>query len=288
MENDKKKLKLIADHISFEYDKSGSNRQKALDDVSFVVGEGEFVGLIGHTGSGKSTLMQQLNALLKPDEGTIYYDGQDIYEKGYDRKELRRKVGLVFQYPEHQLFEDTVFNEVCFGPKNFGMDKKQSELSAYAAIKKVGLPDECFYHSPFDLSGGQRRRVAIASVLAVKPEILIMDEPTAGLDPKGRDELMEMILSLKESEGISIVLVSHSMEDVARLADRIVVMDKGHIVYDDEPRKVFAHYKELEEMGLAAPQMMYVMQDLKDAGFDVRTDVTDIEEAKEEILRIVT
>ena len=155
MENDKKKLKLIADHISFEYDKSGSNRQKALDDVSFVVGEGEFVGLIGHTGSGKSTLMQQLNALLKPDEGTIYYDGQDIYEKGYDRKELRRKVGLVFQYPEHQLFEDTVFNEVCFGPKNFGMDKKQSELSAYAAIKKVGLPDECFYHSPFDLSGGE-------------------------------------------------------------------------------------------------------------------------------------
>ena len=256
MENDKKKLKLIADHISFEYDKSGSNRQKALDDVSFVVGEGEFVGLIGHTGSGKSTLMQQLNALLKPDEGTIYYDGQDIYEKGYDRKELRRKVGLVFQYPEHQLFEDTVFNEVCFGPKNFGMDKKQSELSAYAAIKTVGLPDECFYHSPFDLSGGQRRRVAIASVLAVKPEILIMDEPTAGLDPKGRDELMEMILSLKESEGISIVLVSHSMEDVARLADRIVVMDKGHIVYDDEPRKVCAHYKELEEMGLAAPQMM--------------------------------
>ena len=288
MAEDKKKLKLIADHISFEYDKTGSNRQKALDDVSFVVGEGEFVGLIGHTGSGKSTLMQHLNALLKPDAGTIWYDGQDIYEKGYDRKELRRRVGLVFQYPEHQLFEDTVFNEVCFGPKNFGMDKKQAELSAFAAIKKVGLPDECFYQSPFDLSGGQKRRVAIASVLAVKPEILIMDEPTAGLDPKGREELMEMILSLKETEGISIVLVSHSMEDVAKLADRIAVMDKGRIVYDDVPRNVFAHYKELEEMGLAAPEMMYVMQDLRDAGFDVRTDVTTIEEAKEEILKLVT
>ena len=283
-----KKIKLIADHISYEYDKGGAVSSKALDDVSFVVNEGEFVGLIGHTGSGKSTLMQHLNALIKPDSGTIWYDGLDIYEKGYDRKELRRRVGLVFQYPEHQLFEDTVFNEVCFGPLNFGMDKKQSELSAYAAIKKVGLPDECFYQSPFDLSGGQKRRVAIASVLAVGPEILIMDEPTAGLDPKGRDELMEMILSLKESEGISIVLVSHSMEDVARVADRIVVMDKGRIVYDDEPKKVFAHYRELEEMGLAAPEMMYVMQDLKDAGFDVRTDVTTIEEAKEEILKLVT
>ncbi|MCR4585775.1 MAG: energy-coupling factor transporter ATPase [Lachnospiraceae bacterium] len=281
-------MKLIADHISYEYDKGGAVSSKALDDVSFVVNEGEFVGLIGHTGSGKSTLMQHLNALIKPDGGTIWYDGLDIYEKGYDRKELRRRVGLVFQYPEHQLFEDTVFNEVCFGPLNFGMDKKQSELSAYAAIKKVGLPDECFYQSPFDLSGGQKRRVAIASVLAVGPEILIMDEPTAGLDPKGRDELMEMILSLKESEGISIVLVSHSMEDVARVADRIVVMDKGRIVYDDEPKKVFAHYRELEEMGLAAPEMMYVMQDLKDAGFDVRTDVTTIEEAKEEILKLVT
>lgn len=277
-------MKLIADHLTYEYNKDTTLALKALDDVSLVIAQGEMIGLIGHTGSGKSTLVQHLNALLTPDSGTVYFNGEDVFEKDYDRKKLRGKVGLVFQYPEHQLFEETVFKEVCFGPKNMGISKKQSELSAYAALKQVGVPDDCFYQSPFDLSGGQKRRVAIASVLAMKPEILILDEPTAGLDPKGRYEILTQIRKLKEENNVTVILVSHSMEDVAEYVDRIVVMDHGKIRYDDKPRKVFAHFKELEAMGLAAPQVTYLMQELKKRGFDVDTDVTTIEEAKEELL----
>jgi len=275
--------RLIADHLTYEYNSGTNQVVRALDDVSLTLRPGEFIGLIGHTGSGKSTLVQHLNALLKPTQGTIYYDGADIHEKSYDRKSLRGKVGLVFQYPEHQLFEETVFAEVCYGPKNFGWDRKQAELSAYAAIKKVGLPDECFDQSPFDLSGGQKRRVAIASVLVLKPEILILDEPTAGLDPKGRDEILGMIRDLREQENMTIVLVSHSMEDVAEYVDRIIVMDKGHVLYDDTPKAVFAHARELEEIGLAAPEMTYVCRDLKAAGMEIDTTATTVAEAAEAI-----
>lgn len=277
-------MKLIVDHLTYEYNKDTTLAVKALDDVSLVIGQGEMIGLIGHTGSGKSTLVQHLNALLTPDSGTIYFDGEDVFEKDYDRKKLRSKVGLVFQYPEHQLFEETVFQEVCFGPKNMGVSRKQSELSAYAALKQAGVPDECFYQSPFDLSGGQKRRVAIASVLAMKPEILVLDEPTAGLDPKGRYEILTQIRKLKEENNVTVILVSHSMEDVAEYVDRIVVIDHGKIQYDDKPRQVFAHFRELEAMGLAAPQVTYLMHELKEHGIDVDTDVTTIEEAKKELL----
>lgn len=278
-------MKLIVDHLTYEYNKDTTLALKALDDVSLVIRQGEMIGLIGHTGSGKSTLVQHLNALLTPDSGTVYFDGEDVFEKDYDRKKLRGKVGLVFQYPEHQLFEETVFREVCFGPKNMGVSRKQSELSAYAALKQAGVPDECFYQSPFDLSGGQKRRVAIASVLAMKPEILILDEPTAGLDPKGRYEILTQIRKLKEENNVTVLLVSHSMEDVAEYVDRIVVMDHGKIRYDDTPRKVFAHFQELEAMGLAAPQVTYLMQELQERGFDVDADVTTMEEAKEVLLK---
>lgn len=279
-------MKLIADHLTYEYNKDTTLAVKALDDVSLVIGQGEMIGLIGHTGSGKSTLVQHLNALLAPDSGTVYFDGEDVFEKDYDRKKLRGKVGLVFQYPEHQLFEETVFQEVCFGPKNMGVSRKQSELSAYAALKQAGVPDECFYQSPFDLSGGQKRRVAIASVLAMKPEILILDEPTAGLDPRGRYEILTQIRKLKEDHNVTVILVSHSMEDVAEYVDRIIVMDHGKVRYDDKPRRVFAHFRELEAMGLAAPQVTYLMHELKEHGIDADTDVTTIEEAKEALLKI--
>ncbi len=256
----------------------------ALKDINLVIPEGQFIGLIGHTGSGKSTLVQHLNGLLAPTSGNVYYNGADIHDKDYNKKELRSKVGLVFQYPEHQLFEIDVFSDVCFGPKNLGLDKKETELRAYAALKQVGLEDAYFYQSPFDLSGGQKRRVAIAGVLAMKPEVLILDEPTAGLDPKGRDEILDQIARLREETGMTVVLVSHSMEDVAKYVDRIIVMNRGQVMFDNAPREVFRHYKELEEVGLAAPQVTYIMQALKKSGLNVDTDITTIQEAKTSIL----
>lgn len=278
-------MKLIADHLIYEYNKDTELAVRALDDVSLVIGQGEMIGLIGHTGSGKSTLVQHLNALLKPDSGTVYFDGEDVFEKEYDRKSFRGKVGLVFQYPEHQLFEENVFEEVCFGPKNLGVPRKERELRAYAALKQAGIPDEYFYQSPFDLSGGQKRRVAIASVLAMNPEILILDEPTAGLDPKGRNEILTQIRTLRDEKNMTIILVSHSMEDVAEYVDRIIVMDHGKVMYDAKPHKVFSYYKELEAMGLAAPQVTYLMHELRECGIDVNTNITTIEEAKQEILK---
>ena len=227
--------------------------------------------------------MQHLNGLIKATSGHIYFNGKDIDDDDFQKKELRSKVGLVFQYPEHQLFEADVFSDVCFGPKNLGLTKKEAELRAYEALKKVGLPDDLFYQSPFELSGGQKRRVAIAGVLAMKPEVLILDEPTAGLDPKGRTEILEQISELRRKGGITILLVSHSMEDVAEYVDRILVMNKGKLVYDDKPREVFKHYKELEQIGLAAPQVTYIMHELKEIGMDVDVDATTIEEAAESI-----
>lgn len=280
-------MAIILDHVSHIYEEGTAMQAAALQDVSLVIPDGQFIGLIGHTGSGKSTLVQHLNGLMKPTFGSVFYNGADINEEGFHKKELRSKVGLVFQYPEHQLFEIDVFTDVCFGPKNMGLPEKEVQLRAYAALKQVGLSDDCFYQSPFDLSGGQKRRAAIAGVLAMKPEVLILDEPTAGLDPKGRDEILDQIAKLREETGITVILVSHSMDDVAKYVERIIVMNQGRVMYDDEPRKVFAHYKELEAVGLAAPQVTYIMQELKAKGLRVNTDVITIDEAKGEILRIL-
>ncbi len=280
-------MSLILDHVNYIYGDNTELAVHALKDINLVIPERQFIGLIGHTGSGKSTLVQHLNGLLAPSSGNIYFNGEDIHADDYDKKKLRSKVGLVFQYPEHQLFETDVFSDVCFGPKNLGLSKQETELRAYAALKQVGLADEYFYQSPFDLSGGQKRRVAIAGVLAMKPDILVLDEPTAGLDPKGRDEILDQIAKLKEETGITVILVSHSMEDVAKYVERIIVMNRGSVLYDDTPREVFMHYKELEQIGLAAPQVTYIMQALKAGGYPVRADVTTIDEAKQEILRVM-
>ncbi len=277
-------MSIILDHVNYIYGADTPLAVRALDDVCLQIPDGQFVGIIGHTGSGKSTLVQHLNGLIRASSGSIYFNGEDIYDKGYNMKQLRSKVGLVFQYPEHQLFEIDVFTDVCFGPKNLGLDKKEIELRAYDALRKVGLPDELFYQSPFELSGGQKRRVAIAGVLAMKPEVLVLDEPTAGLDPKGRDEILHQIKKLQTETGMTIILVSHSMEDVAEYVDRIIVMNKGSVMFDDIPRKVFAHYKELEEVGLAAPQVTYILHELKKRGLNVDTSATTIEEAAETIL----
>ncbi len=278
-------MSIILDHVSHIYEAGTAMEFPALTDIDLVIPDGQFIGLIGHTGSGKSTLAQHLNGLLKPTSGSIYYNGADINDKDYNKKELRSKVGLVFQYPEHQLFEIDVFTDVCFGPKNLGLDRKETELRAYAALKQVGIEDEYFYQSPFDLSGGQKRRVAIAGVLAMKPEVLILDEPTAGLDPKGRDEILDRIAKLREETGMTVILVSHSMEDVAKYVDRIIVMNKSRVMFDGVPKEVFRHYKELEEVGLAAPQITYIMQALKAKGLDVDTDIIDVGEAKTAILK---
>lgn len=280
-------MSLILDHVNYSYGDDTEMAVHALKDVNLMIPDGQFIGLIGHTGSGKSTLVQHLNGLLKPTSGAIYYNGEDIHDQDFDKKKLRSKVGLVFQYPEHQLFEIDVFKDVCFGPKNLGLSQKETELRAYAALKQVGIADEYFYQSPFDLSGGQKRRVAIAGVLAMKPEILVLDEPTAGLDPKGRDEILDQIAKLKEETGITVILVSHSMEDVARYVERIIVMNQGSVLYDDTPREVFGHYRELEQVGLAAPQVTYIMQALAKKGMKVDTAATTITEAVEEILKVL-
>ena len=270
---------IILDKVNYVYSEGSGFEKKALDDVSLTIDKGEFIGLIGHTGSGKSTLTQHLNGLLRATSGNIYYDGQDIYEKGFVMKNLRSKVGLVFQYPEHQLFESDVFTDVCFGPKNLGLDKKDVELRAFEALEMVGFPKELFYNSPFELSGGHKRRAAIAGVLAMRPEVFILDEPTAGLDPKGRDEILDQIKKLHEETGITVILVSHSMEDVAKYVGRLIVLDHGRVMYDDIPKKVFRNYRELEKIGLAAPQLTYIMNALKANGFDADTDAITMEEA---------
>jgi len=281
-------MPIIVDHLKCIYEAGTAMEVAALSDINLVIPDGQFVGLIGHTGSGKSSLVQHLNGLIKATSGTVYFNGEDIYDDDFDLKKLRSKVGLVFQYPEHQLFEIDVFSDVCYGPKNLGLDKKEVELRAYKALKMVGMDDDYFYQSPFDLSGGQKRRVAIAGVLAMEPEVLILDEPTAGLDPKGRDEILGLIKKLQTETGMTIILVSHSMEDVANYVDRIIVMNGGSVMLDGEPKDVFAHYKELEEVGLAAPAVTYIMQQMKENGFDVSADATTIAEAKDEILRVLS
>lgn len=278
-------MSIIADHINYIYEIGTGFERQALKDISFAIEDGEFVGLIGHTGSGKSTLIQHLNGLVKASSGTVYYNGMDIYDKDYNLKQLRSRVGLVFQYPEHQLFETDIFKDVCFGPKNLGLSKMEVELRAFEALRMVGLEENLYYQSPFDLSGGQKRRVAIAGVLAMKPEVLILDEPTAGLDPKGRDDILECLKYLKEETGMTIILVSHSMEDVAKYVDRIMVMNDGCLMYDDTPKNIFRYYQKLEEIGLAAPQVTYIMNDLQAAGFAVDTSAITIDEAVVSILK---
>ena len=280
-------MSLKVEHVSHLYEADSPLAHKALDDISLDIPNDQFIGIIGHTGSGKSTLVQHLNGLLKASEGTIYFNGENIYEKGYNMKKLRSNVGLVFQYPEHQLFEIDVFTDVCFGPKNLGLEQEEIEKRARKALQMVGLPEELYQQSPFELSGGQKRRVAIAGVLAMQPEILILDEPTAGLDPKGREEILDQIKKLQKEAGITVILVSHSMEDVAEYVDRIIVMSGGKILYDDVPKEVFKHYKELEEVGLAAPQVTYIMHELKRKGLGVDVNVTTIDEATGEILKAV-
>lgn len=272
-------------NVTYTYSPETAYEIHALKNINLVIPDGQFMGIIGHTGSGKSTLIQHFNALVRPTSGTILYNGEDIWEEKYDRRKLRSEVGLVFQYPEHQLFESDVLSDVCFGPMNQGLSREEAEKEARKALAHVGFKEEYFSKSPFELSGGQKKRVAIAGVLAMNPKILILDEPTAGLDPKGRDDILDQIQLLHKMRGITIILVSHSMEDIAKYVERLVVMNHGEAVFDDTPRKVFSHYQELEKMGLAAPQITYIMHALKEKGLDVDVNAITVEEAKDSILK---
>ena len=277
-------MSIKIEHLNYVYSEGTAYEKHALKDICLEIPHGEFVGIIGHTGSGKSTLIQHLNGLIKGTSGAIYYNGKNIYQDGYDMRALRSQVGLVFQYPEHQLFEIDVLTDVCFGPKNQGLSQQECEARALEALKLVGLKEKYYKSSPFELSGGQKRRVAIAGVLAMRPKVLVLDEPTAGLDPKGRDEILDQIAYLHKESDLTVILVSHSMEDIARYADRLIVMNSGEVMYNDTPKNVFAHYQELEKVGLAAPQVTYIMHDLKLKGFPVGVTATTVEEAADEIM----
>lgn len=279
-------MAIQVEDLCYTYGEGTALERQALKHVSFEIQDGEFVGLIGHTGSGKSTLIQHLNGLIKPTSGDIKYQGVSIYRQGYKLKDLRSKVGLVFQYPEYQLFEADIFTDVCFGPKNLGLPQEEVEKRARHALKLVGMDEKFYKQSPFELSGGQKRRVAIAGVLAMRPEMMILDEPTAGLDPQGRDEILGQIERLNREHGLTILVVSHSMEDMARYVDRIMVMNDGVKMFDDTPKEVFRHYKELEAIGLAAPQITYVVQELRERGIPIDDAITTVEEAREAILAL--
>lgn len=274
-------------NVNYIYNQKTSKETRALCDVNLKIDEGEFLAIIGHTGSGKSTLIQLMDGLLKGATGEILVDDKNIEDKDFNKRELRRKVGLVFQNPENQLFEETVLKDVCFGPKNMGLSNEEAEKKAIEALKLVEVPKESYDKSVFELSGGQKRRVAIAGVLAMDPEVLILDEPTSGLDPQGRNMIMEQVKKLHEEKGISIIWVSHNMEQVALHAKRIVVMNDGKVAMDDTTRNIFARGDELEQMGLKVPQVTSVMHELKSAGLDVDTSVLSVEEAKDNILKIL-
>lgn len=280
-------MSIKIEHLNYVYSPGTAYEKQALKDICLEIPHGEFVGIIGHTGSGKSTLIQHLNGLIRATSGELYYDGKNIYDENYNMKELRSQVGLVFQYPEHQLFEVDVLSDVCFGPKNQGLSKEECEKRAREALKLVGLKEKYYQSSPFELSGGQKRRAAIAGVLAMRPKVLILDEPTAGLDPRGRDEILDQIAYLHKKSDLTVILVSHSMEDIAKYADRIIVMNRGEVLYNDRPKEVFAHYKELEEVGLAAPQVTYIMHELKERGINVDVAATTVEEAADSIMEVL-
>lgn len=280
-------MSIIVNHVDYVYNPNTVYEKKALDNVSIKIEDGEYIGLVGHTGSGKSTLVQHLNGIMKPTKGGIYIDGEDISAKDYSRKKMCSKVGLVFQYPEHQLFEEDVFTDVCFGPKNMGLSKSEVELRAYEALKAVGVKDESFYVSPFDISGGEKRRVAIAGVLAMKPKTLVLDEPTAGLDPKGREQILSLIDELHDTTDMTIILVSHSMDDMAEHARRLVVMHQGKIIMDNVPREVFKEREVLESIGLGVPEVTKVMSNLYKRGYPVRNDLITVGEAADEIVNLI-
>lgn len=277
-------MSIKLEHVNYIYGQGTAYEKQALKDINLEIPHGQFVGVIGHTGSGKSTLIQHLNGLMKATSGVVYFNGENIYAEKYNLKALRSQVGLVFQYPEHQLFEIDVMSDVCFGPKNQGCSEEECKQRAMEALQLVGLKEEFYHNSPFDLSGGQKRRVAIAGVLAMKPKVLILDEPTAGLDPKGRDEILDQIACLHKSCDMTVILVSHSMEDIAKYVDRIIVMNRGSMLFDDVPKKVFEHYQELEQVGLSAPQVTYIMHELREKGLEVPVNITTIEEATDAIV----
>lgn len=278
-------MSIKLENISHRYPANGNSTRYAIEDISFTIEKGEFIALIGHTGSGKSTLIQHLNGLLKATEGRYLFDGEDVYGEQYDMKSLRSKVGMTFQYPEHQLFEVSVLKDVCFGPKNMGMSEEEAIEAAKNALEAVGVKEKYFEKSPFELSGGQKRRVAIAGVLAMNPEYLILDEPTAGLDPVGKHAILNLLKRLHEEKNMTIILVTHSMEDAAEYAERLLVMNQGHLMFDGTPREVFQKKEELEAMGLSAPETMYVMEALSQRGLAVAQTAITLEEAKKSILQ---
>lgn len=278
-------MSISLEKVSYIYEDNSDIKKPALIDIDLEIGEGEFIGIIGHTGSGKSTLIQHLNGLMEPTKGRVYFEGKNIHDDNYDIKSLRGKVGLCFQYPEHQLFETTILEDVCFGPMNFGASKEEAVKAAKEALKDVGISEELFGKSPFELSGGQKRRVAIAGILAMKPEYFILDEPTAGLDSEGRVQLLELLKRLNQEQGITIILVSHSMEDIASYVDRMIVMNRGRLEFDGDKEEVFSHQEELEQMGLSVPFFRLLANDLKEKGFPVEGEILTLEDARRAILK---
>lgn len=281
-------MSIVIEHLNYVYMQGGPYETKALDDVSLTIHDGEFVGLIGHTGSGKSTLVQHLNGLILPTSGQITVDGMDLADKNTDKRAIRRRVGLVFQYPENQLFEETVAKDIAFGPKNLGLDEAEIDRRVRTAMRRVALDyDKLSQRSVFELSGGQMRRVAIAGVLAMEPQTLVLDEPCAGLDPKGREEILGLISDLHRESGATIVMVSHSMDDVAALAERVIVMNHGKVTMDGAPREVFSRGEELRAIGLDVPQAVELAQKLREKGFDVPEGIYKIEEVRAAVEAIV-
>ena len=280
-------MSIKIENLTHVYMQNGPFEKKALDDVNIDIKDGEFVALIGHTGSGKSTLIQHMNGLLEATSGTIIVDGEDITKEGVKLSDIRKKVGLVFQYPEYQLFEETIEKDISYGPTNLGLDKDEIHRRVIKSMEMVGLDYEFYKNkSPFDLSGGQKRRVAIAGVVAMEPKILILDEPTAGLDPKGRDDILNQIKILHEKYNMTIILVSHSMEDVAKIAEKVIVMNKGKVALQGTPSEVFKEVDTLEKIGLGVPQVTYLMRELRNKGFNVSDEVYTIEQCKKELLKI--
>lgn len=275
------------ENLNHIYSKGTPFEKKALDSINIKINKGEFIGLIGHTGSGKSTLVQHLNGLLKASEGRVIVDGRELFKDKLDMSKIREKVGLVFQYPEYQLFEETIFNDISYGPKNMGLSQEEIERRVNFSMEAVGLSLDLKDKSPFDLSGGQKRRVAIAGILAMKPEVLVLDEPTAGLDPKGRDEILDEIYSLYKNTEITIIIVSHSMDEIAKFATRIIVMNKGKLFLDGKPEEIFMHYDELKKVGLGVPESTKIMRKLKEKGIDVKLNCITVDEAYKEIERII-
>ncbi len=280
-------MSIKVENLSYTYMEGSPFEKHALQNINLQIKQGEFIGLIGHTGSGKSTLIQHFNGLLKSTNGKIYINDIDIMDKKTNLKDIRNKVGLVFQYPEHQLFEETVYKDIAFGPMNAGLSDKEIHKRVLESLKIVGLSENILEKSPFELSGGQKRRVAIAGVIAMKPEILVLDEPTAGLDPAGRDDILFQIKTLHRKLGMTVILVSHSMEDIARLVNRIIVLDRGTVAMDDVPAQIFKKAEELEKIGLSAPQITYVIRKLRDKGLEIREDIFTVHQAKKELLTLL-